>query len=113
MWIISYEDKELNTLYVNQVFKRKTDAYIHIKTKIDRNKYSNVQLINAYTELIPDKLEIDQAIAFKNIREGQHYGEVAKITDHLVFIRNQQGVLVELTKARINKEYLKGNLIAS
>lgn len=112
MWYIRYKDTHDNIQTVPQIFNYKNEAYTQLKEYLNKDKYKHLEILNIDTEFALPDLQVGSKLYFNNINNGDIYGEVIEIHDYLVCIdKSNSNNIVELTKSRLNKEYIKGNLI--
>lgn len=105
MWYIKIKNKQKETL-IKSVFKTKQDAFNYMRA----NRYiaSDVVLINGDIDLISDDIQVESLLKVNREDSVFDYGTIDEITNYLVLIKKVDGSIMEFTKGRINKEYVKG-----
>ncbi|MGU8834262.1 hypothetical protein ACSW8S_17130 (plasmid) [Clostridium perfringens] len=111
MWFIKYTDNQDNYNYVKEIFERKADAFTYIKTNLN-NDINNVEILNINTSLISDDISLNTKLFLKS-NKNKPYGTICDLTNHLVCVNKGDDYVVELTKARINRELILGNIYIS
>lgn len=109
MWFISYNDDKSKTTYVKKIFNNKTDAHKYAICDLkDTNTY-NISIHNGDTELVSQ--DISNGVCLKRLVENRlvDYGTICDISGYLIMIEKPNGDISEFTKARVNKEFIKGN----
>lgn len=108
MWFITFNDSESNSKYINNTFHNRIDAFKYIQKHLNNNHYSNVAVKNADTQLISTNIQEGSLLQIHTESSDVNYGIIEDISDYLVFIKKLDGSTAELTKSRINKEYISG-----
>lgn len=105
MWYIKIKNKHKETL-IKSIFKTKQDAFNFMRA----NRYlaSDVVLVNGDTHLISEDIKVSSLLKINKNESLTDYGTIDEITSYLVLIKKMDGSVMEFTKSRINKEYVKG-----
>lgn len=111
MWFISYKNSQNEHCYVKKIFENRVDAFKHINSALNKNIVSNISVNNGDNYLITPLVKEGVCLSVYQNNSVKEYGIVEEITDYLVSIRKFNGDIVEFTKGRINREFIKGRFL--
>lgn len=111
MWFISYNNSQYEYCYVKKTFEHKADAFKYINSTLNKNIISNIHVNNGDSNLITPTITEGVSLLVCENNTIYEYGIIHEITDYLVNIRKLNGDIVEFTKSRINKEFIKGRFL--
>lgn len=110
MWFITYNDLNNNRNFVNKAFYNRMDAFKFSKEYLKGRSHSQILINNGDVTLISSNIKIGASLKLKSSDKICTYGTVSDISEYLVSITKPDGDIVEFTKSRINREYIKGTL---
>lgn len=108
MWFITYNDSNSNNAYIEKIFNSKIDAFKFTKDFLYGKNYLEVLINNGDTTLISPDIKVGACLKIHLDNETINYGIISDISDYLVSVEKSNCDVVEFTKSRINKEYIKG-----
>ena len=113
MWFITYDNANAIDNYVETIFTNRLDAFKYIQSKLNDSTCTNITVKNGDTSLISPCISVGATLQITTNGEKITYGIIDDISDYLVMIKKTNGHVVELTKARINKELILGTFAIS
>lgn len=111
MWFVSYNNSQNEHCYVKKTFAHKSDAIKYINSNFNKNIVSNISIKNGDNTLISPIITEGVILSILENNIITEYGIIQEITDYLVSIQKCNDDIVEFTKDRINKEFIKGRFL--
>lgn len=113
MWFISYNNSKNEPCYVKKIFENRVDAFKYINMVLNKNDVSNISVNNGDNSLITPLIKEGICLSLYQDNVVKNYGIIEEVSDYLVFVRKFNGDIIEFTKGRINKEFIRGKMIVN